>query len=254
MKVLLILVDGMRPGAIRDLPQAQKYIKGGACTLEGRTVMPSVTLPCHMSLFHSVTPERHGTTTNTYAPQVRPIRGLCEVLEAAGKRCAFFYNWDELRDLARPSMLQHAYFCRGADMGWEKTNNMVTDEAVRYLPEYETDFAFLYMGYSDEAGHAHGWMGKEYMEALVNSWENIDRVVSALPKDYTVLITADHGGHGRSHGTDMPEDMLIPIMAIGKDFPAGTVLQNASIMDIAPTVAKLLGVAPDREWEGKCLL
>ncbi len=61
-----------------------------AASFCAQTVTPSVTLPCHMSLFHSVTPQRHGTTTNTYAPQVRPVRGLCEVLAAAGKRCAFF--------------------------------------------------------------------------------------------------------------------------------------------------------------------
>ena len=38
--------------------------------------MPSVTLPCHMSLFHSVDPDRHGITTNGYVPQVRPIKGM----------------------------------------------------------------------------------------------------------------------------------------------------------------------------------
>ena len=45
-----------------------------------QTVMPSVTLPCHMSLFHSVAPDRHGILTNTYTPQVRPINGICEQL------------------------------------------------------------------------------------------------------------------------------------------------------------------------------
>ena len=77
MRVLLILVDGMRPDSLTDIQKAQGIIKKSLYTMEAQTVMPSVTLPCHMSLFHSVDPSRHGTTTNTYAPQVRPINGLC---------------------------------------------------------------------------------------------------------------------------------------------------------------------------------
>ena len=97
-------------------------------------------------------------------------------------------------------------------------------------------------------------MTDEFMEAVESSWNNIDKLVSALGDEYTYIITADHGGHDRTHGTEMPEDMLIPIIIKGKDFEAGKILENANIMDIAPTVAKLLGVAPDSEWEGKALI
>ena len=105
MRVLLILVDGMRPDSLTDIQKAQEIIKKSSYTMEAKTVMPSVTLPCHMSLFHSVDPSRHGTTTNTYAPQVRPINGLCEVIKNNNKSSAFFYNWEELRDLTRPDSL-----------------------------------------------------------------------------------------------------------------------------------------------------
>ena len=77
MKVILILADGMRPDSLTDIAKAQKVIGSSAYTMSAETVYPSVTLPCHISLFHSVTPQRHGTTTNTYMPQVRPINGLC---------------------------------------------------------------------------------------------------------------------------------------------------------------------------------
>ena len=80
MRVLLILVDGMRPDALKNLATAQEFAQKSIYTMEARTVFPSVTLPCHMSLFHSVDPWRHGITTNVYTPQVRPVKGLCEVL------------------------------------------------------------------------------------------------------------------------------------------------------------------------------
>ena len=93
-KVLLILVDGMRPDSIPLCgdPGFEAYFKSGTYCMEARTVYPSVTLPCHMSLFHSVDPGRHGTTTNTYAPQVRPINGLIEVLTAAKKKSGIVYT------------------------------------------------------------------------------------------------------------------------------------------------------------------
>ena len=66
-KAVLILVDGMRPDGMTACghPEVQKLMAEGKSTLRGRTVMPSVTLPCHMSLMHSVDPERHGVL---YAP------------------------------------------------------------------------------------------------------------------------------------------------------------------------------------------
>lgn len=254
MRVLVILADGMRPDAIGDIAEACEVISKSAYRPNARTVMPSVTLPCHMSLFHSVEPSRHGTTTNTYTPQVRPINGLCEVLLNNGKKSAFFYNWEELRDLARPNSLTFSYFCKGRDIGYDKANDIVTGAAIEYLNSNYTDFAFLYMGYSDAAGHNYGWMSDEYKEALDNSWRNIKRCVDELPDDYVILITADHGGHDRIHGTDLPEDMIIPIIIKSKDINPAVIDDGANIIDIAPTVAKLLGCEPDPEWEGESLL
>ena len=66
-----------------------------------------------------------------------------------------------------------------------------------------------------------------------------------------MIILADHGGHERSHGTDMPEDMTIPVCAFGPAFEEGKVFDRpVSIKDVAPTVTKLLGVNSPREWEG----
>lgn len=260
MKTLLILVDGMRPDALVKVPKAREFMKKASYTLSGTTVMPSVTLPCHMSLFHSVDPDRHGTTTNTYMPQVRPIKGLFDVLASDRKKCAFFYNWEQLRDISRPGSLDYSFFCRGRitpkvdEVSFEEANNIVTDAAIAYLKEKSPDCAFLYMGYVDEAGHKHVWLSEEYMAAMENSWNNIFRVLDVLSEEYTVIVTADHGGHDRTHGTDDPEDMTIPVLILGKDFPAGKELQNVSIKDIAPTIAELLGVEPEDEWEGKSLL
>ena len=92
MCVLLILVDGMRPDALPGSPAAERLMAESSYALDAGTVFPSVTLPCHMSLFHSVDPSRHGTTTNVYAPQVRPVEGLFEVLKRNDLHSAMFYS------------------------------------------------------------------------------------------------------------------------------------------------------------------
>lgn len=254
--VILIVVDGLRPDALPACGEAYagELVRMGSSSMEARTVWPSMTLPCHMSLFLSVPPSRHGTTTNTYAPQVRPISGLCEQLRAAGKKSAFFYNWEELRDLARPSSLACSCFVSGDLHGYEKANEQITAAAVSYIGAEAPDFAFVYLGLTDSVGHDRGWMGEEYLAACRTSLGQVRRIVEQFGGDYTIFITADHGGHARTHGSEEPEDMRIPLICIGPAFAPGSTLDRPSICDIAPTAAELLGVDPGPEWEGKSLL
>lgn len=255
MGVLLILVDGMRPDALPGIPAAERLMAESSYALDAGTVFPSVTLPCHMSLFHSVDPSRHGTTTNVYAPQVRPVEGLFEVLKRNDLHSAMFYSWEELRDISRPGSLSLSRFFNGhAGVPFETADRQTTDDAVRFLRTGGADFVFTYLGWPDEAGHASGWMGEEYLRSVRVSWEEIEALLGAVPAGWTVIVTADHGGHDRIHGTTLPEDMTIPVFLRGPDFAPGRKLQGVSILDFAPTIAALLGVRAPREWEGKSLL
>ena len=73
-------------------------------------------------------------------------------------------------------------------------------------------------------------------------------------KDHSVIIMADHGGHDRSHGSMMPEDMTIPLFFYGKEFAAGEIERPLSLLDIAPTIAKIMGIEPEKEWEGSAVI
>lgn len=255
MGVLLILVDGMRPDALADIPAVERLMAESSYALDAKTVFPSVTLPCHMSLFHSVEPSRHGTTTNVYAPQVRPVEGLFEVLKHNALHSAMFYSWEELRDVSRPGSLTESFFRNGHyDSPYEEVGRTVTDRTLACLRAGGADFVFSYLGWPDEAGHESGWMGEEYLRSVRVSWAEIDELLKAVPAGWTVIVTADHGGHDRIHGTTLPEDMTIPIFLRGPDFTPGKAMQGVSILDLAPTIAALLGVKAPQEWEGKSLL
>ncbi len=254
-KVILISIDGMRPDGFLQCgnPYIHEIMRRAYYSLNVETVFPSVTLPCHMSMFLSVPPTRHGITTNTYMPPVRPVDGICERLEKAGAICTMHYNWGPMRDVARPDSVHYAECVNAYAMA--STDTYLTDGALKAIENYHPEFVYLYMVETDDkGGHDVGWMTKEYFHYVSVAIDNVRRVIEACGDEYTIIITADHGGHDRSHGSDMPEDMLIPNFFIGKDFPAGEKFEGGSILDIAPTIAKLMGVAPAPEWEGKSVI
>jgi len=253
-QVVLISIDGMRPDGLQqaDTPRIDALLAAGRSTMHATTVMPSVTLPCHMAMFHSVPPERHGVTTNTWTPQVRPILGLADVLKQQGKICDAYFNWEQLRDLWRPgAMKRFAMFDTSHDFDGDVA---VGDAAVHALANHPADFSFVYLGHTDAAGHDYTWMSDEYLAAIGRADVQVGRVVDALSNGATVIVTADHGGHDRTHGTTMNEDMLIPIVIAGPNITPGAIDEPASILDIAPTVASLLGAPLPPEWSGRALV
>lgn len=254
-KIILVLVDGMRPDGMMECgnPYAQKLIAQSTYSLTAQTVMPSVTLPCHMALFHSVAPERHGMLTNTYVPQVRPIEGLFARLDKFDKKCAFFYTWEELRDLSRPDHL-HTLVCYNQHKQSD-TDTKITDAAIKYINEETPDFLFLYLGETDEVGgHDCGWMSEQYMKSVSKALSCVEKLQNSVDESYNIILLADHGGHDRSHGSDMPEDMTIPIVCCGPAFEKGKELSGLSIKDVAVTVVKLMDVSPAKEWEGNSIV
>ena len=253
-KVVLVSIDGMRPDGFLACgnPFIEEMMKLGSYTLEGKTVFPSVTLPCHTSLFHSVTPQRHGITTNIYIPFARPINGLFEQISIHGGVSAMYYGWEPLRDVSRPESLKFSAYVNAYTE--ESSDTTLTDMALYRIEKSKPDFVFLYMVETDEkGGHDNGWMTQAYLDRISTAIENVKRVYEAYGEEYTVIVTADHGGHDRGHGSDLPEDMTIPMFYIGKRFEPGKQLENISILDIAPTIADIMGVTPAREWEGKAL-
>ena len=251
-KLIVVSIDGMRPDGFLKCgsPFADEIMKRSTYSLNGRTVFPSVTLPCHMSIFHSVPPERHGVTTNTYTPMVRPLNGLFEQVHNAGGVAAIFYGWDNIRDVARPGSVKYGEFinCFTKD----HTDGILTDLCIKRMREDRPDLVFLYLVETDDkGGHDVGWMSETYLDYVKYALGCTERVYREFGGEYTFIITADHGGHDRGHGTDMPEDMTVPIFFMGKEFEEGLQLPELSVLDITPTAADVLGVMHAPEWEGR---
>jgi len=241
VKAILVSIDGLRADAVTAETTPNLVRIGQVGThVTARTVMPCCTLPCHTSMFRGVHSTRHGITTNTWQPMVRPIPSLIDTLDRLGHRCGAFFNWGELRDLYAPGSATHSVFVRDAHRpeGDDRVYAAFKDAAD------DLDFAFVYFGHTDEAGHAAGWMSEPYLAAATNADRWVGEIIETH-RDALVVIMSDHGGHDQTHGTELKEDMEIPLIVNRKvDLP-----ESPMIYHIPSLFARELGFAPEREWE-----
>ena len=252
--VVFVMIDGLRPDAIAaaGCTHLQALCARGAWTFTARSVMPCITLPCHMSIFHSVPPTGHGITSNAYQPMARPLPGLFDTANLYNKRCAAFYNWEPLRDLGRPEALHFAWY-RNTSLA-EDGDDEVTDAAIAYLARQRPDFAFVYLGTVDSFGHFFGWMSEEYLAQARRVDAQLGRLLASLPPTAHVLVHADHGGVERNHGNDTPEEMTIPWVLAGPAVRSGHQIAGpVTLLDTAPTLARLLDIPAHPQWEGRCV-
>lgn len=257
-KVLLIMLDGCRPDGLAEAqtPHLDSLWQNGASSWTACSVMPSVTLPAHTTLFRGVSPQRHGIgADNVFRASAAAFPSLIDVAAQAGRHNAMFYSWEQLRDLSAPGSLKMSY-CRAADYG-EDNDTRVAEAAARYLVEERPDFCFLYLGDIDISGHLFGWMSAEYRAAIEANDRAIGLVLSQLAQaglrdEYTLLIQADHGGHGSDHGTESAEDMTIPWILHGRGVKSGYRIQKPiGLADTTATLAHVLNIARPEVWEGE---
>ncbi|RPJ00087.1 MAG: hypothetical protein EHM39_05410 [Chloroflexi bacterium] len=226
-----------------------------AVTWSARSVVPSVTLPAHLSMWRGVTPAKHGVPDNVYFPSASAYPSAFEIAHRAGLRTAMFYSWEELRDLAAPGHLTMSW-CHEAKSN-DGTDQRVAEAAAQYITMDRPDLVFVYFGDTDLIGHDHGWMSAPYLAAIERSDRALGSLLDTLTQagvrdQYTVLFLSDHGGHERAHGSDSAADVTIPWVLNGPGVRQGYAIQGpVHIIDTAATIAHLLNLPRPAEWEGQ---
>ena len=257
--VIIISVDGLRPDAIRRFGARtlQRMVADGSHTFEATTVKPSSTLPSHTSMLTGTDPETHGVGWNderleTHGHVVTPT--IFAAAKAAGFHTAAFFSKSKFQHLAVPGTLDYAQVPAGWPGKWLADRTI--DGVERYLETERPNLLFVHVGEPDFAGHVFGWMSDPYGWAVRQADEEIGELLDAADEAfgagaYTVLITADHGGHGRGHGSEDPRDVTIPWIAWGKGVSPGVLLEpGIRTMDTAATALWLLGVEQGPESVG----
>lgn len=264
-KVILVVFDGCRPDALAQAhtPHVDALWRSGAYTWAARSVMPSITLPTHTTMFRGVAPDKHGIYDNTFRPSAANFPSMMDVARRARLHTAMFYSWEPLRDLSAHGSLIMSYCLNGEAI--PDADQRVAAEAARYLVEKQPDLTLVYLGNTDIAGHAHGWMSAPYLAAVEGADRALGVVLAALDgaglrDHFTILLLADHGGHDYGHGTDSAEDMTIPWIINGtpiKTGPdgAGYALPGpVCILDTAATILHLLDLPRPESWDSRPIL
>jgi hypothetical protein len=158
------------------------------------------------------------------------------------------------------------------DTTWEDTDNQVVDATIaRIAATTATDSAFIfsYQVAVDEASHAAGGGSQEYADAVVNTSENIKRIMDAievwetdpdnLGEEWTVIVTTDHGQQqsvGFGHGFQSPNETSSFVIFDLEGDSANDGKQNLgySNADITPTIVSLFDVPLRSDFDGVSLV
>ena len=260
--VIVVSVDGLRPDAIGayNAPTLQRLMREGSYTLAASTINPSKTLPSHTSMLTGQPPEMHGVLWNnvtTADADSIELPNIFSVARAHGYSTAAFFSKAKFQPLQLRGTLDYSQAPGGWFGRWSSQRTMADVE--EYLASARPQVLFVHMTDPDAAGHRSGWMSPTYGQAVLAADASIDRLVTLANSVYgsgnfSLIVTADHGGHGTNHGSDDVRDVTIPWIAWGQGVQPGR-LEQATIrtMDTAATVLWLLGVPEPNDWAGEAV-
>ena len=257
--VVVVSIDGLRPDAINKYGAStlQRLMHDGSYTLAGSTIHPSKTLPSHTSMLTGQPPERHGVLWNNVATADADTIELPNVFglaRAQGYSTAAFFSKAKFQPLQVDGTLDYSQAPGGLYGRWSSERTVA--DVARYLEGARPNVLFVHLTDPDAAGHRAGWMTPEYGRAVLAADRSLNDLIAlaetAFGKgQFSVIVTADHGGHDTNHGSDDPRDVTIPWIAWGQGVKQGT-LAGTTIrtMDTAATVLWLLAVDAPADWAG----
>lgn len=253
--VVHVSVDGLRPDAVTRqlgaLPTFSRLRAQAAFTDNARTDPDfSNTLPNHTAQLTSrgVTgPEGHGWGVNRdsepeatlHSNRGAYVASVFDAVHDQGLRTGLYASKSKFAIYDRSYGPEHGAPDRtGADDGRDKIDTYVYERDTEDLVERFTadiaegpyDYAFVHLRNPDTAGHKWGWRlwpWHPYMQAVRRVDDRLGEIVEAIENHpqmagrTALILTADHGGTGHSHGAGEPEHYTIPFYIWAPGVPAG---------------------------------
>lgn len=274
---LIFGIDGCRSDALKlavetgKAPHVATLIENGTVTwtayaggeLDKPTQQATLSGPGWSSVFTAVWHDKHGVTDNTFRGSnfVRYPNFLERVRVARPESDAVsLVTWPPIHEhLFKPTVEAGRCTCHT----YVHTDPLMTEERLiqNSILEVSTgnpSVVFCYQGLIDTVGHQYGFSPAvpEYMEAIRVSDERIGQVIAAVRQrprfaheDWLFVVCTDHGGIGKSHGGQTPEERVIPLVVSGGDVPRGMVSTAVVGHTAVPaTVMRHLDIQVDPSW------
>lgn len=262
-RVLIISIDGLRPDLLlrADAPRLHKLIHGGSYTMWARTTAASTTLPSHVSMLTGVVPEVHAIMWNGDLPlseRVYPsVPTIFELARKRGYTTAIATGKSKFNILDKPGTINWTYFPETPT----SEDPEVTSNAVRMLRDHKPNVMVVHLPTVDNVGHAKGWGTPEQMDAIARADGHVGTLLDTIAElgldgSTVVIVSADHGGAGRTHGPEDPRSRTIPWIISGpgirRDFDLTRLGDlNIETTDTFATACALLNVPVTRRIQGK---
>jgi arylsulfatase A-like enzyme len=175
----------------------------------------------------------------------------------AGFTTAAFFSKTKFHHIDAPNTIDFMRAPNGGAVPW---NSGKTVDLMRaHLGAANPNLLFVHLADPDFVGHSFGWMGRLYGMAVRDADAAVARILSTADArygrgHYTVILTADHGGHGKRHGSTDPLDTTIPWVVWGAGVQPGEPLTGIRTMDTAATALWLLGIDAPESFSGRAVL
>lgn len=251
-RVALIGVDGAGNFfRAASTPNLDRIFKDGSIAYDVYTSIPSISAECWGAMLHGVTPDLHRLTNGIcssvpYDP-ASPFPSAFRVIRENDPDCelASFCNWNPINF----GIIENGLGVHKDTAGDEE----LTDKICAYLEEHDPKFLFVQFDEVDGAGHGHGYGTEKHLEQIQITDKLIGRIFEMYEKrgfidDTLFIVTADHGGFGRSHGGITEEEMRVMFALRGKTVEKGGAAVDMQIRDSASIVLYALGIKQSENW------
>jgi len=205
--VLVVSIDALHPDALSEKTSPTLYalMRLGRYNLAGESVDPPKTLIAHTAMMTGLTPEENGKRDNDWKPGQPQVarETLFDDARRRGFRTAYFYAKQKLGYLLSDAVNEHAL---ARDDG--------IDLARTFFRKSGKRFVFLHVSGLEDAGTDSGWLSRDYLEELTDIDAALVPLLAEVGKrgTYLVVVTSDHAGHERQHGTSHSDDFKLPLI------------------------------------------
>ena len=261
--MLIISIDGLRPDKAlqANILTLRAMLQQGSYPFWARTTADAITLPPHTSMLTGVTPRKHGIEWNVDLPLSKPVYPrvltLMEMATRAGYVTAMIAGKNKFDTLNKPGTITRVY----VPAKTTGTNDEVVVAAEKIIAADRPGVTFLHLADVDVAGHRKGWGSPEQMAAIETTEGHLACIFAALEAagmraSTLVLLTADHGGAGISHGADDPRSRHIPWVVVGPGVRKNFDLTQIEALEVrtedtCATACWLLGLPLPAYFESK---
>lgn len=261
--VLIVSIDGLRPdlALLADMPNLRSLLKQGTYTFWAKTTAVSVTLPSHTSMLTGVTPSKHGVEWNRELPFKEPVYSkvptIFEMATRAGYSAAMVAGKSKFSALAKPGTVTYSEV---PDANTKSNNEAVVTHAVDMIEKNKPDLLFVHFPDIDAVGHAKGWGSPEQLACIEKTDRQLGELLASLDRaglraSTFIIVTADHGGAGLTHGADDSRSRHIPWIAVGPGVRKNFDLTMSATLEVrtedtCATACYLLGLPQAPYFDG----